>query len=70
MPLLAVFLVKPKRQLEGCKLTESTLSVALCLPTTNKPLEEKTYHINKALRDQMMLESEDNADDDEAGLAG
>jgi hypothetical protein len=66
-PLLVVFLVKPHQEAHSA-LKTAIPAIALCLPNTNIPVEEKTYHINKVLRDQLIKESEDNADDDEGRL--
>jgi hypothetical protein len=64
-PLLAIFLVDPKRDSPTYKVKSPAFSIAVCFPTTLKPVQEKTYQINKVLRDQIIRESEDNADDDE-----
>lgn len=67
-PLLVLFLVRPEKA-KGCKIVDSILSIALCLPDTGMPVEEKSYHINKVLREQMKHESDENYDEDEAGVA-
>jgi hypothetical protein len=64
-PLLVLFLVKPNLDLPGNRLKEAAFSLAVCLPSTEHPIREQTYQINRVLRDQMMKESEENADDDE-----
>jgi Z1 domain len=64
-PLLVIFLVDPKTDSTEYKIKSPAFSIAVCFPTTQKPVQEKTYQINKVLRDQIIKESEDNADDDE-----
>lgn len=62
-PLLVLFLIKPTGD---TAFKRSVVSLAVCLPNTAKEVQEKTYHINKVLRDQMQLESESEQDEDEA----
>ena len=67
-PLLVVFLVKVEKCVPAADLKDHAMSVAICLPVTQKSIREHTYQINKTLRAQMLDESQENADDDEAAL--
>ena len=69
-PLLVLFLVqqRSRQDLPACRLTGPAFSLAVCLPTTKQQVREQTYQINKVLRDQILKESEDNADDDETDI--
>ena len=69
-PLLVLFLVNPQQNIPDMKIRGPVLSVALCMPPTEKDVREHIYQINLVLRDQIMQESADNADDDEVMLAG
>ena len=64
-PLLVIFLVDPKAGGDEYQIKGPAFSIAICFPTTDKLVQEKTYQINKVLRDQIIRESEDNADEDE-----
>ncbi|RCL90141.1 Z1 domain-containing protein [Hyphomonas sp.] len=67
-PLLVVFLVHPNADLGDCELDSAAFSIALCMPATQRQVREQTYQINRVLREQILMESEENSDDDEAGL--
>lgn len=66
-PLIVLFLVRPNPE-EKSDIKGAAFSLAICMPSTNRLVREQTYQINKVLRDQIMKESEDNADDDEVDI--
>ena len=69
-PLLVLFLVNPQKEIHEMDIKSPVLSVALCMPPTERDVREHVYQINLVLRDQIMQESADNADDDEVLMEG